>query len=80
MQNNPIFIKRVDEFCSTLLGRELIIFTKRTISDKPLTLKALGKELGLSIERVRQIEDSLINRFRIFIGDELMNLGDPVFR
>lgn len=41
---------------SSLTERERLIITERYNVDKSLTLEAIGKQLGLSRERVRQIE------------------------
>jgi len=42
----------------TLSDREQTIIKKRSLSNKVVTLEALGEELGVSKERVRQIENA----------------------
>lgn len=42
----------------TLTDREQTIIKKRSLSNKVVTLEALGEELGVSKERVRQIENA----------------------
>ena len=44
------------EALQSLPERERIILTKRRLKDDPVTLEKLGKEFGISRERVRQLE------------------------
>jgi RNA polymerase sigma-32 factor len=48
--------ERVGEALSALSARERRIVEARMMTDEPSTLEALGVELGLSRERVRQLE------------------------
>ena len=41
---------------ASLTDREKRIIEARILSDEPETLEALGKEMGVSKERVRQLE------------------------
>ncbi|MFO0660521.1 MAG: sigma-70 family RNA polymerase sigma factor [Polyangiaceae bacterium] len=47
----------LDEVLSTLSDRERLIIRQRWVEDEPQTLEQLGKELGVSKERVRQLEE-----------------------
>ncbi len=67
--------KRLDEFRTTLKGKDVIIFDKRMAADEPLTLQELGDEFGISRERVRQLEARLTHKLRIYLKQEL---GDAV--
>jgi len=58
-------------FEQRLTPREREIFRSRLVSDEPSTLSATGLELGLSAERVRQIERDLTDRLRVAVA------GDP---
>lgn len=49
---------------ATLKPREQFIIRERKLRDKPRTLDSLGQELGLSKERVRQIEAASMQKMR----------------
>lgn len=52
------------EALETLTERERMIVKARKMSDAPRTLEALGEELRLSKERVRQIEAAALDKMR----------------
>jgi len=57
-------------FEQRLTPREREIFRARLCSDEPSTLSRTGLELGLSAERIRQIERDLTDRLRAQIADD----------
>lgn len=70
------FIKQgFEEFSSTLKGKELIILEKRLISEEKATLQELSDELGISRERVRQIENRIKERLKSFFHERLQYIG-----
>jgi len=54
----------IDEVLAELLPRERLIARSRWFLDDPLTLEQLGRELGISKERVRQLEARMVARLR----------------
>ncbi|HVU05685.1 MAG TPA: RNA polymerase factor sigma-32 [Polyangiaceae bacterium] len=67
--------EQLDEFRTTLAGKELDIFDKRLVAEDPLTLQELGDQFGVSRERVRQLEARLTGKLREFLKSKL---GDAV--
>ncbi|MEI9938017.1 MAG: RNA polymerase factor sigma-32 [Pseudomonadota bacterium] len=66
---------QLNEFRTTLSGKDIDIFDKRVVADEPLTLQELGDQFGVSRERVRQLEARLMGKLR----DHLRaNFGDAV--
>ncbi|MFC1817260.1 RNA polymerase sigma factor RpoD/SigA, partial [Thermodesulfobacteriota bacterium] len=62
---------KIDEFKKRLSERELEIFDQRIFSDNPVTLQEIGDRYGISRERVRQVEKSVIKKMREFFKQEL---------
>jgi RNA polymerase sigma-32 factor len=58
-----------------LSPRERAVVEVRRLADDPVTLEQLGREMGVSKERVRQIEQAALAKMRAFIEREV---GDPV--
>jgi len=67
--------ERLDEFRTTLAGKELVIYDKRLVAEDPITLQELGDEFGVSRERVRQLEARLTGKLRVYLTEQL---GDAV--
>ncbi len=53
--------------------REQKIIRERRLSDNGLTLEALGNQLGISKERVRQIEEGALNKLKSSILKQVKN-------
>jgi RNA polymerase sigma-32 factor len=63
-----------DALCD-LSERERLIIRKRKLEEEAVTLEALGERLGISKERVRQIEGSALEKLRRAL---VARVGDPV--
>ena len=59
----------VGEAMRGLTDRERMIIRERLMSDSPRTLQDLGDELGVSKERVRQIEERACGKLRAKLED-----------
>ena len=65
----------IEQAMADLTQREQTIIRERRLADKGLTLSALGERLGISKERVRQIEHEALGKLKQAIT---RNVGDPV--
>lgn len=63
-----------DALCD-LSDRERLIIRERKLEEETVTLEALGERLGISKERVRQIEGNALAKLRRAL---LARVGDPV--
>jgi RNA polymerase sigma-32 factor len=72
----------VEEFEATLTQKDKTIFRGRILDDEKQTLQELSDILSLSKERVRQIENKLREKLKVFVsaklGTELENWIDVV--
>lgn len=57
-------IKKLHEALSTLDSRSSHIIKRRWLDEHKATLQELSKELGVSIERVRQLENNAMNKVK----------------
>ena len=60
----PAVVEEIFEIVRDLNAREQIIVRKRLMADEPRTLQELGDELGVSKERVRQLEQRTLIKLR----------------
>ncbi|NPA39979.1 MAG: sigma-70 family RNA polymerase sigma factor [Thermodesulfobacteria bacterium] len=65
------FKKLLKEFAKDLKGKDYVIFHERLLAEKPKTLNELSQKLGISKERVRQIEEKIIRKLRKFMEERL---------
>jgi RNA polymerase sigma-32 factor len=70
-ENGRLSEAAVSEALEHLTDRERTIVRERLMSDDPVTLSELGARLGVSKERVRQIEERAIGKLRL----ELKNVA-----
>lgn len=64
---------KIAEFRQQLTPRELDIFDQRIFSDTPSTLQEIGDSYGISRERVRQVEKSVVVKMREFFKNEIID-------
>jgi RNA polymerase sigma-32 factor len=73
-QLRTLFNEKIEEFRKTLKGRDLDIFENRILASIPATLHEIGTKYGISHERVRQIEKSILKRFKTLVTREIPDL------
>ena len=57
----------IEGFSEGLKERDSYIFNTRTISTEGVTLQQVADELGLTKERIRQIENTLLSKFKTYL-------------
>lgn len=56
--------EKVREFKKTLNDKEIYIFEHRIMAEEPATLQEIGAQFNVSRERVRQIENRVLKKFK----------------
>ena len=74
-QESDIRMRLLAQAMDNLNDRERIIVRARRLQDDPTTLDSLGEQLGISRERVRQIETRAIEKMTRFIQDSAKSVG-----
>jgi RNA polymerase sigma-32 factor len=59
-----------DEFASTLNDKEAVIFKDRMMSEERATLQELSDQLGISRERVRQLEVRMRDKLKVHLTEK----------
>jgi RNA polymerase sigma-32 factor len=67
------FMTHVKAFTARLKPREQRIMHARVLADEPLTLQELGDEMGLTRERIRQIEKGLVDDLRDYLKEKVVD-------
>jgi len=67
---------KVREFREKIPFREREILDLRIYSDSPMTLQSLGDRLGLSRERVRQLEKQIMEELRHYLSNEIRDFEE----
>jgi RNA polymerase sigma-32 factor len=71
LQNVEILKKNLVEFVKNLRPRDQEIFKKRLLSEIPESLQSIADQYGVSRERIRQVEERLIEQLKIYMSDFL---------
>lgn len=71
-----IFRQKLEEFEKHLDEKEKIIMHKRMLSDEPVTLNELGKDFGVSRERVRQLQERMLKKLKQYMEEEIPDFAD----
>lgn len=70
-QELDILKTHLKDFMEDLKPRDRDIFQKRLLNEVPLSLQAIADEYGVSRERIRQIEERLLGKLRLYMSEFL---------
>lgn len=73
-EKSEILAKKVGEFKKTLNDKELYIFEYRIMAEESSTLQEIGVQFSISRERVRQIENRVLKKFKERFKGEMADL------
>ncbi len=65
-----------EEFKQQLKDKEKKIFEERMVAEDPKTLQELGKDFGISRERVRQIEARIKKKLKKFLQERIKDIDN----
>ncbi len=68
-----VFHKHIEKFGEGLEARDKQILEERVLAEEPRTLADMGREFGISRERVRQLEARLVQRLRDYMKDRVVD-------
>ena len=75
-QFREILQQKIEGFKSELKPAEIEILEKRILSESPQSLQEIGDQRGVTREAVRQSEQRLLKKFRIYIEEEMPEAAD----
>jgi len=70
--------EKMRQFGETLKDKEAFIFKQRLLAESPLTLREIGDRYGISRERVRQIEERVKKKLKLYLQQELKDIDEAV--
>ena len=68
-QYRELLRDKMEQFAKTLKDKELVIYRERLLNEEPVTLREIGEKYGISRERVRQIEERVKKKLKIYLKD-----------
>ncbi len=71
LQNLEILKDNLESFVKGLKPRDQEIFKKRLLSEVPESLQSIADQYGVSRERIRQVEERLIDQLKIYMSEFL---------
>ncbi|MGZ3807600.1 MAG: RNA polymerase factor sigma-32 [Bacteriovorax sp.] len=69
LQGVEILKDHLKNFLEDLKERDREIFEKRLLSEVPASLQSIADQYGVSRERIRQIEERLINNLKVYMSE-----------
>ena len=71
LESLEILQENLHDFIADLKERDKDIFKKRLLSEVPPSLQSIADDYGVSRERIRQIEERLLNKLKVYMADFL---------
>ncbi len=71
LENLEILKNNLESFVKGLKPRDQEIFKKRLLSEVPESLQSIADQYGVSRERIRQVEERLIDQLKIYMSEFL---------
>jgi RNA polymerase sigma-32 factor len=71
LESLDILQDNLKDFLADLKDRDRDIFKKRLLSEVPPSLQSIADDYGVSRERIRQIEERLLNKLKVYMSDFL---------
>ena len=68
-QGLQILQEQLEEFVATLKPRDKEIFKKRLLTEVPPSLQSIADEYGVSRERIRQIEERILDKLKVYMSE-----------
>lgn len=68
-QGLEILKAHLQDFVKSLKDRDREIFTKRLMAEVPESLQSIADEYGVSRERIRQVEERLIEKLKVYMSE-----------
>lgn len=68
-QGMEILKDKLQDFLKTLKDRDKDIFQQRLLSEIPPSLQAVADQYGVSRERIRQIEERLVEKLKLYMSE-----------
>lgn len=75
-ENRSILLERLESYKSRLKGKELYIYENRILSEQPMTLQEIGDKYNISRERVRQIQEKVIEKIKKWLKEDIPNFEE----
>jgi RNA polymerase sigma-32 factor len=75
-QARSVYLEKMTEYVAGLSERDRKIFASRWMRDDPLTLQEVGDQLGITRERVRQLEARILKNLRKHLEEEGLHAED----
>jgi RNA polymerase sigma-32 factor len=75
-ERGELLREKLEEYRSTLSGKQRDIFDNRILAEDPLTLQELGDKYNISRERVRQIQEKILMKVKEWLTEKIPNFEE----